>query len=76
MQEVTIEYRGGVAHLDTEPITLAALKGLLEPILQHEVNYVNAPILAKERGIVVKDSRSEEAQDYLNLITIHVRSTA
>ena len=76
MQEVIIEYRGGVAHLDTEPITLAALKGLLEPILQHEVNYVNAPILAKERGIVVKDSRSEEAQDYLNLITIHVRSTA
>ena len=76
MKEVTIEYMGGVAQLDTAPITLSALKGLLEPILQHEVNYVNAPILAKERGILVKDSRSEEAQDYLNLITIRVRSTA
>jgi D-3-phosphoglycerate dehydrogenase len=67
---------GGVAQLDTAPITLSALKGLLEPILQHEVNYVNAPILARERGIFVKDSRSEEAQDYLNLITIRVKSTA
>ena len=76
MKEVTIEYMGGVAQLDTAPITLSALKGLLEPILQHEVNYVNAPILARERGIFVKDSRSEEAQDYLNLITIRVKSTA
>jgi D-3-phosphoglycerate dehydrogenase len=76
MKEVTIEYMGGVAQMDTAPITLSALKGLLEPILQHEVNYVNAPILARERGIFVKDSRSEEAQDYLNLITIRVRSTA
>jgi D-3-phosphoglycerate dehydrogenase len=76
MKEVTIEYRGGVSQLDTAPITLSALKGLLEPILQHEVNYVNAPILAKERGILVKDSRSEEAQDYLNLISIRVKSTA
>jgi D-3-phosphoglycerate dehydrogenase len=76
MQEVVVEYMGSVAQLDTAPITLSALKGLLEPILQHEVNYVNAPILAKERGILVKDSRSEEAQDYLNLITIRVKSTA
>jgi D-3-phosphoglycerate dehydrogenase len=76
MKEVIIEYMGGVAQLDTAPITLSALKGLLEPILQHEVNYVNAPILARERGIQIKDSRSEEAQDYLNLITLKVRSTA
>jgi D-3-phosphoglycerate dehydrogenase len=76
MKEVIIEYMGGVAQMDTAPITLSALKGLLEPILQHEVNYVNAPILARERGILVKDSRSEEAQDYLNLITMRVRSTA
>ena len=76
MKEVTIEYMGGVSQLDTAPITLSALKGLLEPILQHEVNYVNAPILAKERGILVKDSRSKEAQDYLNLITLKVTSTA
>jgi D-3-phosphoglycerate dehydrogenase len=76
MKEVTIEYRGDVAQVDTAPILLAALKGLLEPILQHEVNYVNAPILAKERGILVKDLKSKEAQDYLNLITIRVQSTA
>jgi D-3-phosphoglycerate dehydrogenase len=76
MKEVTIEYMGGVAHLDTAPITLFALKGLLEPILQGEVNHVNAPILARERGILVRDSKSEEAEDYLNLITIRVKSTA
>jgi D-3-phosphoglycerate dehydrogenase / 2-oxoglutarate reductase len=76
MKEVTIEYMGGVAHLDTAPITLSALKGLLEPILQCQVNHVNAPILARERGILVRDSKSEEAEDYLNLITIRVKSTA
>jgi D-3-phosphoglycerate dehydrogenase len=76
MKEVTIEYMGGVAQLDTAPITLAALKGLLEPILQCEVNHVNAPILARERGILVRASKSEEAQDYLNLITIRVTTTA
>jgi D-3-phosphoglycerate dehydrogenase len=76
MREVTIEYMGGVAQLDTAAITLSALKGLLEPILQCQVNHVNAPILARERGILVKDSKSEEAEDYLNLITIRVKSTA
>ncbi|MBW1980247.1 MAG: phosphoglycerate dehydrogenase [Deltaproteobacteria bacterium] len=76
MQEVTIEYKGTVAELDTAPITLAVLKGLLEPILQHEVNYVNAPVLAKERGIVVKDTTSKDAEDYLNLITVRVKTTA
>ena len=76
MKEVTIEYMGGVAQLDTAAVTLSALKGLLEPILQCEVNHVNAPILARERGILVRDSKSEEAQDYLNLITIRVKSIA
>jgi D-3-phosphoglycerate dehydrogenase len=37
---------------------------------------VNAPILARERGILVRDSKSEEAEDYLNLITVRVTSTA
>ncbi len=73
IQEVHIEYQGDVAHLDTKPLTVALLKGLLSPALREDVNYVNAPIRAKERGIKVTESRTETAEDFINLIKVVVR---
>ena len=70
IQAVTIKYSGDFLGLDMAPVTTAALKGLLTPILQDEVNFVNAPVIAKERGIRVTESRSVEAEDFTNLITI------
>lgn len=56
IQTVTIEYEGTVADLKTAPLTAAALAGLLKPAMA-EVNMVNAPVIAKERGIKVQEVR-------------------
>lgn len=72
--EVTIEYRGDAAELNTEPVTIAALKGLLNPILLETVNFVNAPIIAKERGIEVKETKSSDAGDYQSTIALRIKA--
>ncbi len=70
--EVNIEYSGALAELNTNPITVAFLKGLFAPILKDAVNYVNAPIIAKERGIRVIESKSDKSDDFINTLTIKV----
>ncbi len=70
MQKFTISYLGEVLNYNVAPITVAALMGLLKPILQETVNYVNAPILAKEREIKVAETKESSIGDYTNLITI------
>jgi D-3-phosphoglycerate dehydrogenase len=74
LEQISIEYSGAVAALQTEPITVSLLKGLLFPILQEEVNYVNAPIIAKERGIKVVESTTSQSEDFLSLITLRVKT--
>ena len=71
---VSIEYRGKVAELSVAPLTIAALKGLLTPILEDTVNYVNAPAIAQERGIDVDESKNRDAGDYISLITMTVQT--
>jgi D-3-phosphoglycerate dehydrogenase / 2-oxoglutarate reductase len=70
--EVNIEYSGELAELNTSPITVAFLKGLFTPILKDAVNYVNAPIIAKERGIRIVESKSQKADDFVNTLSIKV----
>lgn len=74
IQAVTVEYNGEIANVDTKMLTTAALKGMLNPILQEAVNYVNAPGLAKARGIKVKEIKSQETANFANLITIYVKT--
>jgi len=76
LTRVTVEYSGEVGDLKQEPITLAALKGVLTPTLQENVNYVNAPLIAKDRGIEVKVSRSSEATEFTSLITLRLLTGA
>ncbi|MHB8790701.1 MAG: phosphoglycerate dehydrogenase [Desulfobulbaceae bacterium] len=75
VEEVNIEFTGDLAGLNTNPITVAFLKGLFTPILQDAVNFVNAPLIAKERGIRVVESRSEQAADFTNLLRVTVKTT-
>ncbi|MCY4131289.1 MAG: phosphoglycerate dehydrogenase, partial [Nitrospira sp.] len=76
IEEVTVEYRGEVAELSLAPMTVALLKGLLTPILQDTVNAVNAPFIAKQRGIEVKEVKWSDAGDYTSLIRLHVKTGA
>ncbi len=71
IQRVQISYEGGVAQMNTKALTSAAVAGLLRPMLQ-DVNVVSAPIIAKERGIVVEETRRDTAGDYDSLVTVTV----
>jgi D-3-phosphoglycerate dehydrogenase len=73
LTQVGVEYSGEVTALKLEPVTLAALKGLLTPTLQENVNYVNAPFLAKDRGIEVKVSQSKDVTEYTSLVILRVK---
>jgi D-3-phosphoglycerate dehydrogenase len=71
IQQVQIAYEGLVAGMNTRALTSAAIAGLLRPMLQN-VNVVSAPVIAKERGIVVEETRREAEGDYESLITVTV----
>ncbi|MBW1646285.1 MAG: phosphoglycerate dehydrogenase [Deltaproteobacteria bacterium] len=70
LSEVRVEYKGRVAELDTAPITIALLKGLMAPVVGGMVNFVNAPAIAKDRGIVVTEAKTEEAGNFSSMITL------
>jgi D-3-phosphoglycerate dehydrogenase len=71
ISKVQIAYEGAVAQMNTKALTSAALAGLLRPMLG-DVNTVSAPVVAKERGIVVEETTREMPEDYESLITVTV----
>jgi D-3-phosphoglycerate dehydrogenase len=74
LERVTVEYNGEVAGLSVAPLTIAVLKGLMTPILEDAVNFVNAPVIAKERGIEVKEMKSSDAGDFTSVIRVRVEA--
>lgn len=73
-EKVEIGYNGEISGKDTRPLTVSALKGLLEMALGSGVNYVNAPTLAKSRMIAVVESKSESSEEYSSTISIKLSS--
>ncbi len=71
LQAVEILYEGTAAGLNTRALTQAALAGLLKPALAH-VNMVNAPVIAKERGIKVSETRRDRQGIYEGYIKLTV----
>ena len=72
--EVQINYSGKVTNYDVTPLTTAMLKGLLTPILKDQVNFVNAPVIAAERGIKVVESKTKAPEDFSSLIKLTVKT--
>ncbi len=68
--KVEISYCGEIADQNVAPVTLAVLKGLLEPMVGAGVNYVNAPSIAKERKVKVVESKSKTVVGYPSQISI------
>ncbi len=75
IEKVQITYEGAVAQMKIKALTSAALAGLLRPMLQ-DVNVVSAPVVAKERGMVVEEITREGECDYESLITVTVDDRA
>jgi len=70
--QVKVSFAGDSAKLNSEPIIASVLRGLLSGFLAQKLNYVNAPFLARERGITVTETRSRETTDYVNMLTVTV----
>ena len=73
INEVTLEYEGDVAEMNTRVLTNAALTGLLKPQLE-DVNTVSAPVIAKERGIQVAEVKREQRGAYETYIRLTVKT--
>src|SRR5437588_4046467 len=71
LKKVQISYEGAVAQMKVKALTSAAIAGLLRPMLQ-DVNVVSAPVVAKDRGIVIEETTRAAAGDYESLITVTV----
>lgn len=74
IQQLDIQYLGQTAERETTPVTVAVIKGLLTPILAESVNFVNASVLARERGIKITESKSSTATKFSNLIQVDVKT--
>ncbi|MCU0666594.1 MAG: phosphoglycerate dehydrogenase [Candidatus Omnitrophica bacterium] len=73
-QELNITYVGEIAQYDLKPLTMALVKGILSPIMQETVNFINAISLAKERGIKVKEGKSPAEDEFINLVKIEIKT--
>ena len=74
LRSVTVEYFGEVTGMTVAPLTISVLKGILSPILEDAINFVNAPLIAKERGIEVKEVKSSDAGNFTSLIRVKVEA--
>ena len=72
--KVTVQYFGELQKRDVRPLTIALLKGYMAPILRESVNYVNAPVLARNHGIEVEELRSSEQTDFANFVVVTAES--
>ncbi|HEY8792455.1 MAG TPA: phosphoglycerate dehydrogenase [Gaiellaceae bacterium] len=74
VEELRLSYFGALAQYDTRLLTVAALNGAFQGRSDQPVNYVNAPMIAAERGVEVREERSRSARDYTNLVRVEAVS--
>ncbi|HWU38267.1 MAG TPA: ACT domain-containing protein, partial [Candidatus Acidoferrum sp.] len=73
LAEIRLGYRGEIASLDCIPLTVAAVKGILDPI-HDSVNMVNAMTIARRRGVRIVENKSTETTDFSSLITVTLQT--
>jgi D-3-phosphoglycerate dehydrogenase / 2-oxoglutarate reductase len=69
---IQLTYFGHLAEFDTRLLTVAALNGVFQGRVDHDVNYVNAPLVAADRGIDVAEERRTTARDFTNLVRVAI----
>jgi D-3-phosphoglycerate dehydrogenase len=75
VKELKITYAGEIGQKNTNPLTLSILQGFLSPILDIQVNQINAPHLARERGVKWTETKTSDVQDYTSVITVRATTT-
>jgi D-3-phosphoglycerate dehydrogenase len=74
VRAVECQYLGRVGETDTRVLTLAVVKGVLRGVVHEPVSFVNAPIIARERGIAIAEMRSSVSSDYVNLVAVRAET--
>jgi D-3-phosphoglycerate dehydrogenase / 2-oxoglutarate reductase len=75
VEELRLTYFGSLAQYDTRLLTVAALNGAFQGRSDQPVNYVNAPVIAAERGIEVREERRRASRDFTNLVRVEAVSS-
>jgi D-3-phosphoglycerate dehydrogenase / 2-oxoglutarate reductase len=75
-KKVAVAAHGPLSEYDTRLLTVAALNGLFQGRVDQAVNYVNAPVIAAERGIEVVEERFRASRDYMNLVEVRADDLA
>jgi D-3-phosphoglycerate dehydrogenase len=75
-KRVVVAAHGPLSEYDTRLLTVAALNGIFQGRVDQAVNYVNAPVIAAERGIAVSEERFRASRDYMNLVEVHADEVA
>ncbi len=73
IREVHLELAGELSHAPHRAIAAQVLKGLLRHVTDQPVNEVSAPVIAKERGLVLREDLNPEARDYVSELTVTLR---
>ena len=68
--DVTIEFLGAIAEADCRVLGLSVLKGMLAPVVHEPVTFVNAPLIAEERGIGLREVSDAHSEDYVSLVRV------
>jgi D-3-phosphoglycerate dehydrogenase len=74
VDELRLTYFGGLSQYDTRLLTVAALNGAFQGRSDQPVNYVNAPLIAAERGVEVREERRRASRDFTNLVRVEAVS--
>jgi D-3-phosphoglycerate dehydrogenase len=74
VEELRLTYFGALAQYDTRLLTVAALNGAFQGRSDQPVNYVNAPVIAAERGVEVREERRRSSRDFTNLVRVEAVS--
>lgn len=74
VRSIECQYLGRIADADTRVLTLAVVKGVLAGVVHEPVSFVNAPIIARERGLAISEMRSSVSTDYVNLVSVRAET--
>jgi D-3-phosphoglycerate dehydrogenase / 2-oxoglutarate reductase len=72
IEKVEVIYRGGISDLNVSPITTYLLTGILSAHMERNVNVINAPVLAKDRGVEVEQITTSKVQEFANLMEVKI----
>ena len=74
MSKVEVVYRGAIADMNVTPITAYLLVGLVQPHIEQPVNVINAPVIAKQRGVEVEQITSAKVREFSNLMEVAIHT--